>query len=362
MKSDKSDKKKKMTKQMGFDELTVLSHKSPLAWSKDDVALWIKSIGFPEYQKLFIEHDVSGEVIFSLDIVDLKTMGVSQLGHRKKIMHEVSNLSHSIKVAGDDQKGEVKKELREEEEEFSDSTDTENSQASKKPVNPSIIHAVFVLSGDETKMHLKKTYTFKKVKAKVSAEMGAGGVKFEFEGKEIVTEKEWQEIAQNRSEMKIFLTKSNPNEPCSIEKGVIDSLVDATVLIDNKGIILYCNEKVTKELGYSKTELIGQNVKMLMPDEYSSKHGNSLFFRPFPTLFQPPFLSLFALSNFSQNWKRWIHCKLCEDRREKDNWEGQVSEGKIQVWSSEECLVERDRESHSLWKTHFHWQHPFLPR
>ena len=280
--------KKKMTKQKGFDELTILSHKSPLAWNKEDVGLWIKSIGFPEYQKLFIQHDVSGEVIFSLDIVDLKAIGVSVLGHRKKIMQEVNSLGSSLKK--DDHKNSKSKSEDSQNSDSSDSTST----SSKGSNNPNNIRAIFIMQGDETKITLKKTYTFKKVQTKVASMMGVGDVKFTFQGNEIATEKDWQTIAQKHSEMKIELSRSNPNELSSIEKHVMETLVDSTFVIDIKGTILFINNKVTKvkknnypsffflkshyfffskELGYTNEDLIGKNIKTIMPEEFASKHG-----------------------------------------------------------------------------------------
>lgn len=263
------NKNKKMTKQKGFDELTVLSHKSPLAWTKEDVGLWIKSLGFPEYQKLFIQHDVSGEVIFSLDIVDLKAIGVSVLGHRKKIMQEVNSLGSSLKKEDSNSKSKSKSE-----DSHSDSSDSSSATNSNKSVNPNNIRATFVMGGDETKITLKKTYTFKKVQTKVSSMMGVGDVKFSFQGNEITQEKDWQLIAQNNNEIRIELARSNPNELSSIEKHVLETLVDSTFVIDTKGIIIYCNGKVKKELGYSREDMIGKNIKTIMPEEYASKHDS----------------------------------------------------------------------------------------
>eukprot|EP01091_Cochliopodium_minus_P009971 TRINITY_DN2579_c0_g1_i1.p1 TRINITY_DN2579_c0_g1~~TRINITY_DN2579_c0_g1_i1.p1 ORF type:complete len:569 (-),score=160.27 TRINITY_DN2579_c0_g1_i1:63-1769(-) len=262
------NKNKKMTKQKGFDELTVLSHKSPLAWNKEDVGLWIKSLGFPEYQKLFIQHDVSGEVIFSLDIVDLKAIGVSVLGHRKKIMQEVNALGTSLKKDDSNSKSKSKSEDSQSNDSSDSTTPTSN--------NPNTIRASFIMGGDETKINLKKTYTFKKVQTKVASMMGVGDVKFSFQGNEITQEKDWQVIAQNNNEVKIELSRSNPNELSSIEKHVMETLVDSTFVIDTKGTILYCNNKVKKELGYTREELLGKNIKVIMPEEYASKHDGYL--------------------------------------------------------------------------------------
>lgn len=50
----------------------------------------------------------------------------------------------------------------------------------------------------------------------------------------------------------------------------------AQVIIDTKGVMLVVNDKVEALLGYSKEELIFQNVKMLMPNPYSQHHDDYL--------------------------------------------------------------------------------------
>ena len=57
---------------------------------------------------------------------------------------------------------------------------------------------------------------------------------------------------------------------------ILGSLVDAVITIDEKGLIQSINNSGERLFGYIKSEIIGRNVKILMPEEYSEHHDNYL--------------------------------------------------------------------------------------
>ncbi|WP_446810768.1 PAS domain S-box protein [Methylomonas sp. 2BW1-5-20] len=59
-------------------------------------------------------------------------------------------------------------------------------------------------------------------------------------------------------------------------RAVLRTMSDAVVLIDNKGIMLLVNDAIGDLFGYEEDELLGQNVKMLMPEPYHSEHDGYL--------------------------------------------------------------------------------------
>jgi PAS domain S-box-containing protein len=67
-------------------------------------------------------------------------------------------------------------------------------------------------------------------------------------------------------------------EPASLEaqaaklRGLLESAVTAIVTIDDRGLIESVNPATERLFGYGTSELVGQNVKVLMPEPYKGEH------------------------------------------------------------------------------------------
>ena len=59
-------------------------------------------------------------------------------------------------------------------------------------------------------------------------------------------------------------------------RSVVDTAVDGIIVIGKRGIIEFCNMAAQKIFGYSASEMIGNNIKMLMPEPYHSQHDGYL--------------------------------------------------------------------------------------
>jgi PAS domain S-box-containing protein len=57
---------------------------------------------------------------------------------------------------------------------------------------------------------------------------------------------------------------------------ILETAIDPVISIDEKGIILLCNPAAENEFGYSSVEMVGQNIKMLMPSPYKEEHDTYL--------------------------------------------------------------------------------------
>ena len=75
-----------------------------------------------------------------------------------------------------------------------------------------------------------------------------------------------------------FLTYSRTNAEFDDKTDIlaIESILEPCVVADNFGVILGFNAEAEKLFGYSKTEMMGKSVTLLMPDTYAKVHDNYL--------------------------------------------------------------------------------------
>lgn len=59
-------------------------------------------------------------------------------------------------------------------------------------------------------------------------------------------------------------------------RAILDTAVDAIITIDDRGRIESFNKAARRMFGYEPEEVIGQNVRMLMPEPYRSQHDSYL--------------------------------------------------------------------------------------
>lgn len=59
-------------------------------------------------------------------------------------------------------------------------------------------------------------------------------------------------------------------------ESILNNIVDGLITIDERGIVQSYNKACVKIFGYGADEVIGQNVKMLMPQSYAADHDQYL--------------------------------------------------------------------------------------
>ena len=57
-------------------------------------------------------------------------------------------------------------------------------------------------------------------------------------------------------------------------RGVVESTPDALVMVDREGTIVLVNSQAEKSFGYSRNELLGKPVEILIPARYANTHPN----------------------------------------------------------------------------------------
>ncbi|TJV39227.1 MAG: hypothetical protein E5Y18_12385, partial [Mesorhizobium sp.] len=60
-----------------------------------DIEEWLRSLGLQQYGTAFRENNVEAEVLLRLTAEDLKDIGVSSVGHRRKLLEAIAELRES---------------------------------------------------------------------------------------------------------------------------------------------------------------------------------------------------------------------------------------------------------------------------
>lgn len=84
-----------------------------------------------------------------------------------------------------------------------------------------------------------------------------------------------QQLEQTTEELK--LSQAKQEESTAYTKSILDSISDALVVVNHLGVIETINDSVTTIFGYTRDELIGEKVEILMPEPYASRHDHYLF-------------------------------------------------------------------------------------
>ncbi|XP_067307509.1 diacylglycerol kinase delta-like isoform X4 [Pseudorasbora parva] len=64
-------------------------------WGVEEVAVWLEMLCLSEYKEIFIRHDIRGPELLQLERRDLKDLGVTKVGHMKRILQGIRDLSRN---------------------------------------------------------------------------------------------------------------------------------------------------------------------------------------------------------------------------------------------------------------------------
>ncbi|XP_009583518.1 PREDICTED: diacylglycerol kinase delta-like, partial [Fulmarus glacialis] len=63
-------------------------------WGSEEVAAWLEALGLGEYRDIFVRHDIQGSELILLERRDLKDLGITKVGHVKRILQAIKELSN----------------------------------------------------------------------------------------------------------------------------------------------------------------------------------------------------------------------------------------------------------------------------
>src|SRR5215467_3297055 len=75
-----------------------------------DIGSWLRSLGLGQYEAAFRENEIDDKVLLTLTAEDLKDLGVSLVGHRRKLLDAAAALRAELTAkvppaSADDKKG-----------------------------------------------------------------------------------------------------------------------------------------------------------------------------------------------------------------------------------------------------------------
>jgi PAS domain S-box-containing protein len=82
------------------------------------------------------------------------------------------------------------------------------------------------------------------------------------------------ERTQAEEQQKILVAELRDSEDRM--RAIVDTVVDGIITIDDKGIVENLNPAAGRIFGYSPEEVVGRNIKMLMPEPYRREHDGYL--------------------------------------------------------------------------------------
>lgn len=62
------------------------------SWGVQEVIEWLDTLQLNEYSEAFKQHDVRGRELLTLNRRDLKDLGVTKVGHIKRILQAIKDL------------------------------------------------------------------------------------------------------------------------------------------------------------------------------------------------------------------------------------------------------------------------------
>lgn len=275
-------------------EYLRLMEKDVRSWSVADVGVWLEAMNLGDYKVKFSLNEISGDVLYEIQEEDLVMLGINSLGHRKRILRGISQLVSEEQrfPSFSDTQSESGSEISDSVSDTGSTRSGMSSASQKSNVyeygDNDWVQLKLMYKGSASLLSVKAGISLRDLKRKVRKEFRMRmDLQFEDQDGDLVTIKRTKDfkciIRHHQPPIRLLCkrgySKRHQKELPTIkgaisdhEKSLLDSLLDATIVIDTKAIILAFNTAAEKLFGYEKHEVVGENVKVLMSESYAKQH------------------------------------------------------------------------------------------
>jgi PAS domain S-box-containing protein len=280
-------------------ELARLQAKGATMWTVSEVGKWLDFIELGQYKLIFIENSISGAELFELEAEDLASINVRQLGHRKRILKRIAQLKKNSNAAyqARSEDGSSSSESTGDGAATTSSNDPSSRTAGSSakatrstastasaPSDEQMLKCFF--GEDVTVLRVKKDITFTKLSSKLKAEYKKDmEVSYKDSDSDVIpiTKTAHLKAAMKEADGRAVRLQLKPRDTMGVDGAInaseillLDNFVDGCILINRRGYITFFNSSAEKLWGYSRREVLGKPIKILMPEQIGRQHDEYL--------------------------------------------------------------------------------------
>lgn len=255
--------------------LESLSEKLPGLWSVKDVGTWLNAIGLGAYGKIFAKNEIGGEELLDLTESEVTSLGITKLGHRKKIMSSIKSLQENGGLIGGNIDDETASSSSHGGSSASVGSKSESVGSGKSQIDSFVVKLNYKDKGRMITVSSKET--FDSLKRKVRKELHTRvRLYFEDDGGDVVQirrSSHWDACktsARILGSNKITLECRSRHD----DDDLYDAKMDAVIVSTETGEIVKVNKVACKLFGYSQNSLVGGNVSKLMTRDMAINHND----------------------------------------------------------------------------------------
>lgn len=254
--------------------LETLSDKLPALWSVKDVGTWLNATGLGAYVKIFAKNEIGGEELLDLTESEVTSLGITKLGHRKKIMSSIKLLQENGTLVGniDDETASSSSHGG------SSSVGSRNESVgsgSNKQIDSFVVKLNYKDKG--RMITVTSNESFDSLKRKIRKELHTRvRLYFEDDGGDVVQIRRSSHWEACKTSARILGTNKITLECRSRhdDDELYNTKMDAIIVSTETGEIVKVNKVACKLFGYSSNSLVGSNVSKLMTRDMAINHND----------------------------------------------------------------------------------------